>query len=171
MGRFAAGATDLLLALPTILILITVRAMMPLNTGPWTSIAITCGLLGALGWPPAARVVRAEMASLSTSDFVTLARATGQSATRVLVRHMLPNLIPVLAAQFWVLVPAFVLSEANLSLLGLGVAEPVPSWGNMLRELGNYGAVKEQPWILAPLVVLLGALLSLNSLLPSGGEA
>lgn len=168
--RIAMGVTDLLLALPTILILLTVRALMPLNTSPWLSIVITCGLLGALGWPPAARVVRAEMASLLNSDFITQARATGQGAGRILWRHLVPNFRPILTAQFCVLVPVFILSEANLSLLGLGVAEPLPSWGNLLRELENYAAIGERPWALAPLAVLMTAMLCLHVVLRSGEE-
>jgi peptide/nickel transport system permease protein len=60
----------------------------------------------------------------------------------------------VAAAQFWVTAPAFLLSEANLGLLGLGVAEPAPSWGNMLREMENLSLVARAPWVAAPLVVL-----------------
>jgi peptide/nickel transport system permease protein len=169
--NLAVGATDLALAAPTVLILFTARALMPLNVSPWTSILITCGLLGALGWPPSARVIRAEMAALLNAEFVLQARAAGQRSVRILVRHLLPNFRPILAAQFWVLVPAFILAEANLSLLGLGVAEPLPSWGNMLRELENYSLVQERPWVLAPLGALMLTILCLYVVLPSGEEA
>jgi ABC-type dipeptide/oligopeptide/nickel transport system permease subunit len=87
-----------------------------------------------------------------------------------MVRHLAPNFRPVLMAQFWVMVPVFILSEANLSLLGLGVSEPLPSWGNLLRELENYAAVPERPWVLAPLAVLAMTILSLYMLLPAGDE-
>jgi ABC-type dipeptide/oligopeptide/nickel transport system permease subunit len=78
---------------------------------------------------------------------------------------------PVLIAQFWLLVPVFVMAEANLSLLGLGVSEPMPSWGNLLRELENYAAIPERPWVLAPLGVLMLTVLCLYAILPSGEEA
>jgi peptide/nickel transport system permease protein len=68
---------------------------------------------------------------------------------------VLPNLRPVLLAQFWISVPVFLLTEANLGLLGLGVAEPLPSWGGQLRELENFVAVAQNPWILAPAAMLL----------------
>ncbi len=169
--RVAMSITDLLLALPTILILLTVRALMPLNVSPWSSILITCGLLGALGWPSSARVVRADMNSLLNSDFVLQAKATGQSVARTVIRHLLPNFRPVLAAQFWVLVPVFILSEANLSLLGLGVSEPLPSWGTMLRELEDTSTVLRQPWVLAPLAALMLTILCLYLVMPSGEES
>jgi peptide/nickel transport system permease protein len=61
----------------------------------------------------------------------------------------------VAAAQFWVTAPAFLLSEANLGLLGLGVAEPAPSWGNLLREMENLSQVPSHPWVAAPLAALV----------------
>jgi peptide/nickel transport system permease protein len=164
--RLSTGAIDLLLALPTILILLTVRAMLPLNVSAWTSISITCILLGALNWPAAARVIRADMSVLLNSDFILQARAAGQSTVRIFLRQLVPNFRPVLIAQFWILVPVFILTEANLSLLGLGVTEPMPSWGNMLRDLENYSAIPERPWVLAPLIVLMVTILSLYAVLP-----
>jgi peptide/nickel transport system permease protein len=164
--RLSTGAIDLLLSLPTILILLTVRAMLPLNVSAWTSISITCVLLGALNWPAAARVIRADMSALLNSEFILQARAAGQSTFRIFLRQLVPNFRPVLIAQFWILVPVFILTEANLSLLGLGVAEPMPSWGNMLRDLENYSAIPERPWVLAPLVVLMLTILSLYAVLP-----
>jgi peptide/nickel transport system permease protein len=168
--RVVMSATDVLLALPTILILFTVRALMPLNVSPWTSILITCGLLGVLGWPPSARVVRADIRALLNAEFVMQARATGQSTPRILLRHVLPNIRPILTAQFWVLVPVFILSEANLSLLGLGVAEPLPSWGTMLRELEDTTVVLARPWVLAPLVALMVTVLCLYLAMLPGEE-
>jgi peptide/nickel transport system permease protein len=75
---------------------------------------------------------------------------------------MLPNLRPVLAAQLWILVPVFLLTEANLGLLGLGVAEPLPSLGNMLADLQDYQRIPESPWILAPAVLLVLVVASLH---------
>ena len=74
-------------------------------------------------------------ASLRQSDFIVMARSLGVSPPVQIAQHVLPNLRPILLAQFWISVPVFVLAEANLSLLGLGVAEPLPSLGSLLREL------------------------------------
>ena len=62
---------------------------------------------------------------------------------------------PVLLAQFWISVPVFILTEANLGLMGLGVSEPLPSWGNLLRELENYTVIAHNPWLLVPLISLV----------------
>ena len=80
-------------------------------------------------------------------------------------RHLLPNLRPMLAAQFWLSIPVFILSEANLGLLGLGISEPLPSWGALLRELENYTAVLQNPWMLAPAVLLVAVVSCLQLLL------
>lgn len=149
------AATDLFLSLPWLFLLITVRAFLPLNVSPLVSVAITFALLGCLGWAAAARVVCADARALRNSDIVLLARATGSSGLRLLWRHVLPNLKPVLMAQFWISVPVFILTEANLGILGLGVAEPLPSWGGMLRELESFSSYSAQPWLFAPLILLV----------------
>ena len=62
---------------------------------------------------------------------------------------------PILVAQFWISVPVFILTEANLGVLGLGVAEPLPSWGSLLRELESYSSLTAQPWQFVPLILLI----------------
>lgn len=168
--RTTSAAMDLFMAMPTILILLTARALLPLNTSPWLSILITCGLLGCLGWAQSARVFRERAASLLASDFMLQARASGSNSFRMFVVQIIPNLRPAMAAQFWIATPLFVLAEANLSLLGLGVSEPAPSWGNMLRELENYSAVPERPWVLAPALALLIVVCCLQLLLPARSQ-
>lgn len=149
------AATDLFLSLPWLFLLITVRAFLPLNVSPVASVAITFALLGCLGWAAAARVICADARVLSNSDVVLLARASGSSGFRLLRRHVIPNLMPVLSAQFWISIPVFILTEANLGILGLGVAEPLPSWGSLLRELDNFSVFSGQPWLFAPLILLV----------------
>jgi peptide/nickel transport system permease protein len=155
LERCVMAATDLVLAMPWFFLLITVRALMPLNVAPLASVTITFALLGCLGWAGAARVVCADARALRGSDIVLLARACGTSAPRLLVRHVLPNLKPVLYAQFWISVPVFILTEANLGMLGLGVAEPLPSWGSLLRELESYSTGNSEPWVFTPLILLI----------------
>jgi len=147
--------TDLFLSLPWLFLLLTIRALLPLDIPAITSVVVTFALLGALGWAASARIVGASVRSLRESDFVLQARAAGCHPARLLIRHVLPNVKPVLLAQFWISVPLFILTEANLGMLGLGVTEPLPSWGNLLRELENYSALRHSPWLWAPLLSLL----------------
>jgi ABC-type dipeptide/oligopeptide/nickel transport system permease subunit len=151
--------TDLFLSLPWLFLLIAVRALLPLNTAPSVSVAITFLLLGSLGWAPAARVVRAAAHDLRRAQFTLQARIAGISETRLFWRHLLPNLRPVLTAQFLISIPVFIIAEANLGLLGLGVSEPLPSLGAMLRDLENLSAVLQSPLrnpgLFAPLILLM----------------
>lgn len=153
--RVVTAGVDLFLSLPWLFLLLAVRALLPLNTSPVTSVAITFALLGCLGWAAPARVIRAGTRTLANADFLVQARAIGVPPWRLFWRHLLPNLRPILLAQFWVSIPLFILSEANLGLLGLGVSEPLPSWGALLRELENYSAVLQNPWMLTPAVLLV----------------
>jgi peptide/nickel transport system permease protein len=154
-SRAAMALTDLFLALPWLFLLITVRAVMPLNVSPLLSVLVTFLMLGLLGWTSAARVLCTSAGSLRDSDFVRQARASGVRGPRLFWVHVLPNLAPVLYAQFWISIPVFILSEANLGILGLGVAEPMPSWGSLLKELEGLVSVGEEPWKFVPLVLLV----------------
>ena len=160
---------DLFLSLPWLFLLLTVRALLPLDIPAMTSVIVTFALLGILGWAASARVVSAAVRDLRESEFVLQAHATGCSSSRLLFRHVLPNVKPILLAQFWISVPLFILTEANLGMLGLGVTEPLPSWGNLLRELENYAALRHSPWLWAPLVSLV-VVMSLFQFIVAGEE-
>ena len=163
--RLISSGIDLFLSLPWLFLLLTVRALLPLNTSPVMSVTITFLLLGCLGWATPARIIRAGTRTLIHSDYLLQARASGLSTVRLFWRHLLPNLRPILLAQFWISIPVFILSEANLGLLGLGVSEPLPSWGSMLRELENYAAVLQNPWMLVPALLLVASVSCLQILL------
>jgi ABC-type dipeptide/oligopeptide/nickel transport system permease subunit len=169
-SRLAMAVTDLFLSLPWLFLLITVRALMPLNVAPLVSVLVTFLILGALGWTSAARVLCATASTLRNSDFVCQARASGIHGARLFWVHVLPNLKPVLFAQFWISIPVFILSEANLGILGLGVAEPLPSWGSLLRELEGLVSVGEEPWKFVPLVLLVVVVTSFQFLLSKNEE-
>lgn len=89
----------------------------------------------------------------------------GCGEARLLFRHVAPNLRPVLLTQFWISIPVFILAEANLGILGLGVVEPLPSWGSLLKELSGLTAISGQPWIFVPLLLLIAVVTSFQVLL------
>ena len=168
--RTILAAADLTMALPLFFVLLALRAALPLGISPVLSLLATFVLLGSLGWPSSLRVVWAAARSLRSSDFLLLARATGCGRWRVIRRHVLPNLRPVLFAQFWISIPLFVLTEATLSMLGLGVMEPMPSWGNLLRGLEDFSSVAANPWGLSPLVLLVAVVICFQLILPAQEE-
>lgn len=168
-GRVETAAmwiSDLFLSLPWLFLLVAVRALLPLNVSPPVSVIITFGMLGVLGWAGAARVLCASSRSTRDSDFILLARASGVKPARLFARHVVPNLMPALFAQFWISIPVFILAEANLGVLGLGVGEPLPSWGGLLRELENYSALKSQPWLFVPFLLLVTVVTCFQLVLP-----
>ena len=158
--------TDVFLGLPWLFILLAVRAALPLNLHAAASLAITGLLLGTLGWASGARLVRASTLTAVTASYVLQAEAAGLSQWRVAVHHIAPALRPVLTAQFLVTVPAFLHAEATLSLLGLGVAEPLPSLGNLLSELTSFPPIQQEPWLLAPAVLLVALVAALQCVVP-----
>ncbi len=129
--------------------------MLPLNISPQNSVIITFLLLGFLGWAASARVICAGTKELMKSEFVWLARASGFSGFKLIRLHLMPNLRGTLLAQFWISVPVFIITEANLGALGLGVTEPLPSLGSLLGELQSVIVLRPHPWQFLPLVVLI----------------
>jgi len=123
---------DIVLSFPALILIITVVSVL----GP--SIYNIMIVIGLLGWPPIARIVRALFLSLREREFVLASRTVGVSNGRIIFRHMLPNaLAPVIVAATFGIANAILL-EAGLSFLGLGVQPPTPSWGNMLADARNY---------------------------------
>jgi ABC-type dipeptide/oligopeptide/nickel transport system permease subunit len=156
---------DVFLSVPWLFLLITVRATLPLNVAPETSATVTFLLLGSLGWAASARVVCAGAKSLMKSDFVWTARAAGFSGFRLVRLHLLPNLRGTLLAQYWISIPVFIIAEANLGALGLGVTEPLPSLGSLLREMESIVTLRPEPWRFLPIVVLVLVVSSFQLLL------
>jgi len=164
--RVVTTLIDLMISVPIFLVLITARAVLPLNVSPVTSVMITFLLLGLLGWAGSARVIRGACQTHLNSDYILRALASGSSRTRILFVHLLPNLWPVLRTQFILAVPGFILDEANLSLLGLGVAEPLPSLGSLLKELTHLPSSANWVGLAAPALLLALTVGAFEFLLP-----
>jgi ABC-type dipeptide/oligopeptide/nickel transport system permease subunit len=156
---------DLFLCVPWLFLLITVRAVLPLNISPEASVIVTFTLLGMLGWAATARVICAGTKDMMKSEFVWMARASGFSGLKLVRLHLLPNLRGTLLAQFWISIPVFIIAEANLGVLGLGVSEPLPSLGSLLRELQHVVTLRPESWQFVPLIVLIVVVSSFQILL------
>jgi len=119
---------DILMAFPGILLAIAFTAVL----GPGLDHVILA--LCLIGWTSYARLVRGEILSLREREFVQAARALGGHPKRIILRHLLPNLLPSLLIQATFGLAAAVVAEGSLSFLGLGVEPPTPSWGSMLND-------------------------------------
>ena len=122
--------------------------------------------IGGIGWLTTARVIRGQVLSLREQPFMEACRALGTSPRRQFLRHLLPNLIGPIVVYGTLAVPAAILSESFLSFLGIGVEEPLPSWGNLASEgLNELNTVKSRWWLLVwPCVLIAVTLVSLNLL-------
>jgi peptide/nickel transport system permease protein len=120
-------------------------------------------VIGLLGWPQTALLVRAQFLSLRERDFVLAQRVLGARDARIIARHILPNAIaPVLVVATFGVAGA-ILTEAALSFLGLGVQPPAPSWGNMLNAARSIRVLESYPWLwLPPGLMIVLAVLSVN---------
>jgi ABC-type dipeptide/oligopeptide/nickel transport system permease subunit len=154
LNKPMAVATTICLSLPWMFVFIILRGMLPLNTSAAVSIGLTFAVMGVAGWALPGRVFAASVAQCRASEWVMQARACGMSERRIWMAHLWPHIRSIAWAQFRALVPAYILGEAGLGLLGLGVAEPATSLGNLIAELQHTGSIATNPWILAPLVVL-----------------
>ncbi len=149
------GLSELFLSLPWLYFLLGVRAFLPLHISPVGTFLLLIGVIGIIGWARPARLVRGVVLSARNRNYVSAARGFGGSDLYLLRQHILPETFGVLLTQAALLVPLYVAAEATLSFFGLGVSEPVPSWGNMLAALQHYSVLVSYGWLLAPAAALV----------------
>jgi peptide/nickel transport system permease protein len=142
--------SEISLALPWLYLLLAGRAFLPLDAAPSTTYLILISVVGILGWARPARLIRGLTLSLRERGYVLAARSFGASAGYLLRVHILPDAVFVLATQMALLVPQYIMAEVTLSFLGLGIDEPVPSWGNMLAGVQHYHVLVSAWWMLLP---------------------
>jgi peptide/nickel transport system permease protein len=120
--------TDLFIAFPIFILLIALVAIYG------SSLTLMIVFLGLAAWPPTARIVRAEVLSLRAREFVMSARVVGANTARIILIHLLPNVVPLIVVAATLRVAQVILIEASLSYFGLGVPPPAATWGNMVAD-------------------------------------
>ncbi len=155
---------EILRSIPTIPLWMGIAAAVPRD---WSIIkvyfAITI-IISLIGWTTLAREVRGRFLSLREEDFVTAAEIAGASRTRIIFRHMVPSFTSHIIAATTLSLPAIIISETSLSFLGLGLRPPAISWGVLLQQAQNVQAVALTPWLLAPAIPVIIAVLAFNFL-------
>lgn len=147
-----------LLAVPPLILLIALGTVLTPNV---RNIAFALALLTI---PSMVRVARANTIAFAQRDFVTAARAMGATRGRLMMRELLPNVVPSLLSLAVVMISMLVIAEASLSFLGLGIKPPDPTWGNMIAE-GQQGIMQQHPFIVVvPGICLLLTVFAMNLL-------
>ena len=164
VDAFAMRFTELFMALPWLYLLLAVRAVLPLRTAASTSLLIIMSVLALVGWAKPARLFRGVILSAQELDFVTAASAMGGTRWYILRRHVLPQTKTILALQAALLIPQFIVAEVTLSFLGLGVGEPIPSWGAVLAPLARYESIALHWWLILPLCAVVPLFFSYHEL-------
>ena len=150
---------DVTLAFPTLLLLIAMAAALQ------PSIGVVFVTIGIVGWAGMARLVRGQVLVVRQLEFVQASRALGGRDTRVVLKHVLPNVVaPVLIAAT-LGIAAAIMAEASLSFLGLGVQPPTPSWGSMIADGRDLNQLRNAPWTsVSPGLAIGAAVLGFNLL-------
>src|SRR5262249_39484317 len=123
---------DMLLSIPRVFLLILICALFTVSP------AVLAVIIALLGWCALARLLRGEILSIKQREYIEAARVLGIHDWAIIARHILPNVMHIIIVWATVAVPGFILTEAALSFLGLGVQLPTPSWGNMLTNSTRY---------------------------------
>ena len=146
---------ELGLALPWLYLLLALRAGLPLHLGATQTFMLVSAMIGLLGWARPARLIRGVVLSARERSFVTAARGFGASDWYLLRRHVLPQAAGIVITQAVILIPQFITAEATLSFLGLGMSEPLASWGNMLSAFQQFQVMSSYWWMAAPAAALV----------------
>ena len=153
---------ELFMALPSLYLVIALRSALPLSLEPeWVALAMVA-VIALFGWAGLARMVRGMVVSLRQREFVVAAVALGASDWRIIGRHILPQLIGLALIQAAVAAPGYILAEVTLSYLGLGVQDPMASWGTMLESAQSVQTLISFWWNLAPVGAILLASLAFH---------
>jgi peptide/nickel transport system permease protein len=159
---------ELVMAVPWLYLVLAVRSFLPLHIEPWQAFGMLIAIIGGARWARPARLVRGVTLSGREEPFVLAARGFGAGPWYLIRRHLAGLALPVLLTQATVLIPQDILAEVSLSFLGLGITEPMPSWGNMLADARQYHVIAQHTWLLLPglasIPVLLGYMMLADAL-------
>ena len=153
---------DVLLALPTIPLWMSLAAALPQDWPQLKTYFYVTVILSIFGWTILARVVRGKLLSLREEDYVMAARLDGESEGQIITRYMLPGFTSYIIVSLTLAIPNMILGETSLSFLGVGLRAPTISWGVMLQDAQNLQTVAQTPWLLWPVAFVIVAVLDVQ---------
>jgi peptide/nickel transport system permease protein len=164
LDSFIQRTIEFLRSIPSIPLWMGLAASFPMSMPPLQVYFGITIILSLIGWTGLARVVRGKFLALREEDFVMAARLDGQGELSIIFRQMLPAITSHIIAAITLAIPGMILSETALSFLGLGLREPVVSWGVLLQDAQDIRAIATAPWLLIPAASVIIAVLALNFL-------
>lgn len=148
---------DVVYCFPVLFLIITVSTLLK------PSIFNVMIIIGLVNWTNTARLVRGEILRVREFEFIQAAKSLGVSDSIIIIEHILPNILAPILVQATLQTAQAILTEASLSFLGVGVQQPLPSWGNMLNEAMSIMILRFKPWVwLPPGTAILLTVLSIN---------
>ncbi len=157
-------ASEVLMSIPGLYLILALRAAFPLSLPSDQMYLIMVFILSFIGWGGMSRVIRGMVLSIRENEYVLAAEALGYGTLRIIVKHILPNTLSFVIVAATISVPGYILGEAALSFLGVGILEPQASWGNMLRQAQSVKVLTSYPWVLTPGFFIFITVLAYNFL-------
>lgn len=151
-------------AFPQLPLWMALASVVPKTADAFTVFVIMAFIFALLSWTTLAREVRSKVLSLRETDFIMAAKEMGASDARIIFRHLFPNTLSHIIVILTLTVPGVILAESFLSYLGIGIQEPLISWGLLMRNAQNIQTLDQQSWILSPVVFIIFAVLGFNFL-------
>jgi peptide/nickel transport system permease protein len=156
---------EVLMTIPTLYLLVALAAILPPGISSAQRFLLIVVITSFIKWAGLARVVRGQVLSLKEREFVQAAQVLGAHPLYIITRHVLPQTATYLITATTLAIPEFIISESVLSLIGLGIQQPDPSWGNLLSIGGNTSILTFQPWLVwPPALLIILVVLSFNLL-------
>jgi peptide/nickel transport system permease protein len=146
---------EVLMTFPSIYLLVTLGSVLPAGLTSTQRFLLIVVITSVISWAGLARVIRGQVLSIKEREFVQAARAMGGNPLYIILRHVLPQTASYIVISATLAIPSFIGAEAILSLIGLGIQQPDPSWGNMLSLASNASILVLQPWLIWPPAVLI----------------
>ncbi|MGA1262852.1 MAG: ABC transporter permease [Prochlorothrix sp.] len=146
---------EVLMTIPSLYLLVALAAVLPPGLSSAQRFLLIVLITSFVGWAGLARVIRGKVLADKEQDYVQASRAMGADAFHIIVRHLLPQTATYVITAATLSVPSFIVAESVLSLIGLGIQQPDPSWGNMLSVATNASILVLQPWLIWPPALLI----------------
>jgi peptide/nickel transport system permease protein len=146
---------EVLMTIPSIYLLVALAAVLPPGLSSAQRFLLIILITSFIRWAGLARVIRGQVLSIKEREFVQAARAMGGRSLYIILRHVLPQTASYIVISATLSIPDFIVAESVLSLIGLGIQQPDPSWGNMLSLATNASVLVLQPWLIAPPALLI----------------